>query len=139
MYLTSSHSARGIFFTTNTSTLPDFPYLYLGNTRSDISTTNYITMTAALRIARAARSSTTKIQSARFSAIAQRMAEGSTGATRSGGAAQGDAFQKREEASENLYIKQQEAEKLKALKAKIEKSKGELAQHEKDLSELEKK
>ncbi|TKX21523.1 mitochondrial ATPase inhibitor-like protein [Elsinoe australis] len=96
-----------------------------------------MSMTAALRTVRAVRATTPRIQSARFSAVAQRMA-GETGSTRSGGAAQGDAFQKREEASENLYIKQQEQEKLKQLKAKIAQSKEQLAKDEKDLSEMEK-
>ena len=42
-----------------------------------------------------------------FSAITQRMAAGDTGATRSGGAASSDAFNKREAADEGLYIKKQ--------------------------------
>ena len=38
---------------------------------------------------------------------------------RSGGAAQGDAFQKREQADENYYVKQQERQKLEQLRKKI--------------------
>ena len=54
-----------------------------------------------------------------FSLAARRMAEGDAGATRSGGAAQGDAFTKREQASEDYYVRQQEKDKLAKLKQKI--------------------
>jgi len=54
-----------------------------------------------------------------FSLVARRMAEGDAGATRSGGAAQGDAFTKREQASEDYYVRQQEKDKLAKLKQKI--------------------
>ena len=67
-----------------------------------------------------------------FSISARTMAEGSAGAPRSGGASQGDAFTKREQASEDYYVKQQEHEKLAALKKKIEDGKAaeaELAKH----------
>jgi len=54
-----------------------------------------------------------------FSVAARQMAEGDTGAPRSGGSAQSDAFTKREQASEDYAIRQREAEKLKALREKI--------------------
>ncbi|KXL44321.1 hypothetical protein M433DRAFT_156623 [Acidomyces richmondensis BFW] len=54
-----------------------------------------------------------------FSAAARQMSEGDTGAPRSGGSAQSDAFTKREQASEDYTIRQREAEKLKALREKI--------------------
>ncbi|KAL8922699.1 MAG: hypothetical protein Q9208_005012 [Pyrenodesmia sp. 3 TL-2023] len=59
------------------------------------------------------------------------MAEGDTGGIRSGGAAQGDAFVKREKANEDFYVRDQEMQKLRALKKKID-------EHKKHLEELEK-
>ncbi|CAF9929597.1 hypothetical protein IMSHALPRED_007951 [Imshaugia aleurites] len=59
------------------------------------------------------------------------MAEGDTGAPKSGGSAQGDAFSKREQADENLYVRQKEQEKLQQLKQKI-------ADHKKHLDALDK-
>ncbi|KAL8766504.1 MAG: hypothetical protein Q9209_006720 [Squamulea sp. 1 TL-2023] len=59
------------------------------------------------------------------------MAEGDTGAPKSGGAAQSDAFSKREAASEDYYVRQKEMEKLQNLKLKIE-------EHKKHLEELDK-
>ncbi|MCJ1326807.1 hypothetical protein MMC10_003473 [Thelotrema lepadinum] len=59
------------------------------------------------------------------------MGEGDTGGVRSGGAAAGDAFSKREMASEDYSVKQREKEKLLALKAKIEAQQ----KHLKDLSD----
>lgn len=64
------------------------------------------------------------------------MAAGDTGATRSGGAAQGDAFTKREQADENLYVRKQEQEKLAALKRKIADAEAQLAKDRKDADEL---
>lgn len=95
-------------------------------------------MTAMLKTARALRSSTTKIQTAQFSIVARRMAGGDTGAPRSGGSAQGDSFTRREEASENLYIRQQEKAKLDALKKKLSETEKELEQHKKEIADLEK-
>merc|ERR1712098_271322 len=43
------------------------------------------------------------------------MAEGDTGAIRAGGAAASDAFSKREKASEDKWIREEEQAKLKAL------------------------
>ena len=77
-----------------------------------------------------------RISTARsFSIASRRMAEGDTGAPRSGGSAQGDAFTKREQASEDYYVKQQEKEKLQALRKKIADKEAELA---KDREEAEK-
>ncbi|KAH9819793.1 H+-transporting ATP synthase inhibitor precursor, mitochondrial [Teratosphaeria destructans] len=71
-----------------------------------------------------------------FSIAARRMAAGDTGAPRSGGAAQGDAFSKREQANEDYNIRQREMEKLKALKAKIADSEAQLAKDKKDAEDL---
>ena len=81
---------------------------------------------------------TSNIRTAPFSAAVRRMAAGDTGGTRSGGAAQGDAFSKREKASEDLYVRQQEQEKLKTLKAKIAASESQLAKDKKAAEDLEK-
>ncbi|KAL8858275.1 MAG: hypothetical protein Q9178_005138 [Gyalolechia marmorata] len=59
------------------------------------------------------------------------MGEGDTGAPKSGGAAQGDAFTKREAAAEEYYVRQKELEKLRNLRQKIE-------EHKKHLEELDK-
>lgn len=80
-----------------------------------------------MRFIRAARPLTNTAQVARFSVAARRMAGGDAGSPRSGGTASGDAFTKREEASENLYVKQHEKEKLEALRAKIQKNEAALA------------
>ena len=95
-------------------------------------------MTALLRSSSVVRA-VSRTQAARFSVAARKMAGGDTGASRAGGAAQGDAFTKREEASENLYIRQQEAAKLKELKAKLAKQQQDLEKSQKDIEELEKK
>ena len=68
-----------------------------------------------------------------------RAAEGDTGAPRTGGAAQGDSFTKREQANEDYYVKQQERQKLEALKKKIADSEAQLAQDRKDVEEMTKK
>ncbi|KAM0801989.1 mitochondrial ATPase inhibitor, IATP-domain-containing protein [Usnea florida] len=62
---------------------------------------------------------------------ARTMAGGDTGAPKSGGSAQSDAFSKREQADENLYVRQKEQEKLQELKKKIE-------DHKKHLDDLDK-
>lgn len=78
---------------------------------------------------------TTGTSARSFSVAACRMAEGDTGAPRSGGQAQGDAFTKREKASEDYYVRQQEKEKLEALRKKIADKEAEIA---KDREEAEK-
>jgi len=74
-----------------------------------------------------------------FSAFTSRMAAGDAGAPRSGGAAQGDAFTKREQASEDYYVKQQEGEKLAQLKKKIADQEAQLAKDRKDAEDMSKK
>ncbi|KAL4937505.1 hypothetical protein BDV06DRAFT_226877 [Aspergillus oleicola] len=71
-----------------------------------------------------------------FSAIAPRMGEGDTGATRPGGAAASDSFRNREAAQEGLYIHQKEQEKLAALKKKIEEQRKHLDDLDKHLDEF---
>ncbi|KAL6714080.1 ATPase inhibitor [Lecanora helva] len=66
-----------------------------------------------------------------LSTTTARAAEGDAGAPKSGGAAQSDAFSKREQADENLYVRQKEMEKLASLKQKID-------EHKKHLEELDK-
>ena len=64
------------------------------------------------------------------------MAEGDTGAPRTGGASQGDVFTRREEASENYYIKQQEREKLEGLKRKRMEHEAELKKIQDQVDEI---
>ena len=70
-----------------------------------------------------------------FTSSALRMAEGDAGAPRSGGSAQGDAFTKREQASEDYYVRQEEKKKLEALRKKIAEKEADIA---KDREEAEK-
>ncbi|KAL5361915.1 mitochondrial ATPase inhibitor, IATP-domain-containing protein [Aspergillus floccosus] len=77
------------------------------------------------------------IVSRSFSSFAPRMAEGDTGAPRSGGSAQSDAFQRREAAQENLYIHEKEIEKLQALRKKINEQRQHLNELDKHLEELQ--
>jgi hypothetical protein len=74
-----------------------------------------------------------------FSAITQRMAAGDTGATRSGGSASSDAFNKKEAAEEGLYVKKQEAEKLAALRKKIADQESALAKDRETADAMNKK
>lgn len=55
-----------------------------------------------------------------------------------GGATQGDSFKKRESASEDLYVRQQEQEKLRILKQKIQDSEKQLAKDKEDAAKMEK-
>ncbi len=64
------------------------------------------------------------------------MAEGDSGSPRSGGAAQGDAFTKRELASEDYYVRNQEREKLEALKKKIADSEAQLQKDKEEAAKL---
>ena len=82
---------------------------------------------------------TTQTTARTFSVAARRMAEGDTGATRSGGQAQGDAFTKREQASEDYYVKQEEKKKLEALRKKIADKEADLAKDRQEAEELTKK
>lgn len=74
-----------------------------------------------------------------FSAITQRMAAGDTGATRAGGSASSDAFNKKEAAEEGLYVKKQEAEKLAALRKKISDQEATLAKDKQTADAMNKK
>ncbi|KAK3116778.1 ATPase inhibitor [Teratosphaeriaceae sp. CCFEE 6253] len=74
-----------------------------------------------------------------FSLAARRMAEGDAGAPRSGGAAQGDAFTKREQASEDYYVREQEKEKLAKLKQKIADQEAQLAKDRQEVEGMAKK
>lgn len=93
-------------------------------------------MSAPMRIIRAARPLANTPQVARFSVAARRMAGGDTGAPRSGGSAKSDAFTKREEASENLYVRQHEKEKLEAARAKVRASEDALKKDKAAVDEL---
>ncbi|MCJ1224737.1 hypothetical protein MMC12_001382 [Toensbergia leucococca] len=70
-----------------------------------------------------------------LSSTAVRMAgdEGATGGIRSGGAAQGDAFSKREKAGEDMYVREQEMQKLRTLKKNIEDQKKHLEELDKNV------
>jgi len=66
------------------------------------------------------------------------MAAGDTGsgASRSGGEAAGDAFTKREKASEELWIRKEEKAKLLQLKEKLEKQKEHIEELSKNIDEM---
>ena len=74
-----------------------------------------------------------------FSIAARRMAEGDAGAPRSGGSAQSDAFNKREKANEDMYMKQQEKKKLEELRRKIAEKEADVAKDRKEAEKLMKK
>lgn len=93
-------------------------------------------MSLSLRLTRALPA---RLSTRTFTMSAIRAAEGDTGAPRSGGAAQGDAFTKREQASEDYYVKQQEKQKLDALKKKIADQEAALAKDRKEVEEITKK
>ncbi|KAI4289714.1 MAG: hypothetical protein L6R35_001019 [Caloplaca aegaea] len=63
------------------------------------------------------------------------MGEGDTGAVRPGGSAQGDAFTKREQASEDFFVRQKEMEKLQQLRQKIQEQKNHLDELDKNVEE----
>ncbi|KAK4548905.1 hypothetical protein LTR36_008678 [Oleoguttula mirabilis] len=73
-----------------------------------------------------------------FSAVTRHMAAGDTGGTRSGGAAQGDAFSKRERANEDYEIRRREMDKLEALKRKIADNEAQLAKDRQEVEGLSK-
>ena len=79
---------------------------------------------------------TTTVSTRSFSAITRRMAEGDTGAPRSGGATQSDAFTKREQASEDYYVKQQEQKKLEELRKRIADKEADLAKDRKEAEDI---
>ncbi|KAK5169073.1 ATPase inhibitor [Saxophila tyrrhenica] len=95
---------------------------------------------SALRLTRAfPRSTATPVSIRTFSTTLRTMAEGDAGAPRSGGAAQGDAFTKREQASEDYYVKQQEKAKLDQLKKKIADQEANLAKDREEMEAMNKK
>ncbi|KAK4498442.1 hypothetical protein PRZ48_011100 [Zasmidium cellare] len=71
-----------------------------------------------------------------FSIAARRMAGGDAGAPRSGGAAQSDAFTKREKANEDFYVKEEEKKKLEALRKKIADAESQLAKDRKEAEDI---
>lgn len=71
-----------------------------------------------------------------FTLTARRMAEGDAGAPRSGGAAQSDAFTKREKANEDFYVKEEEKKKLEALRKKIADQEAQLAKDRKEAEDI---
>ncbi|MCJ1353028.1 MAG: hypothetical protein MMC33_003012 [Icmadophila ericetorum] len=82
--------------------------------------------------------SLTAFQTRALSVSAVRMSEGATGGVRSGGEAQGDAFNKREKANEDYYVRQKEREKLTALKTKLAEQRKHLDELDKHIDELTK-
>lgn len=113
--------------THSTSVISVLLVMYLTRSSGNMSALR----TLSTRLPRA--TSTTTARS--FSVFARTMAEGDTGSARSGGAAQSDAFTKREKANEDYYVKEQERSKLEALRKKIADNEGQLA---KDREEAEK-
>ncbi|KAK5013931.1 ATPase inhibitor [Cryomyces antarcticus] len=63
---------------------------------------------------------------------------GETGAPRSGGAAQADAFTKREKGAEDLFIRQEERTKLLALREKLKQQRKHLDELDKHIDDLTK-
>lgn len=80
------------------------------------------------------RLTSTRVSTRAISTTVARMADGDAGSPRSGGTASGDAFTRREQASEDFYVKQQEKDKLSKLKQKIADQEAQLA---KDRDEVE--
>ncbi|KAI9867531.1 MAG: hypothetical protein M1823_009114 [Watsoniomyces obsoletus] len=68
---------------------------------------------------------------------ALRAAEGDTGSTRSGGSASSDAFTRREQASENKFIREKEMESLRKLKEKLAAQRKHLDELDSHIKELE--
>lgn len=74
-----------------------------------------------------------------FSVTTVRSTEGSSGSPRSGGAASGDAFTKREKANEDYYVKNQEREKLAAMKKRVADQEEQLAKDRAAVEDMQKK
>ncbi|CCX04697.1 mitochondrial ATPase inhibitor, IATP-domain-containing protein [Pyronema domesticum] len=85
------------------------------------------------------RSTSATIKNTRFTPITMVRfnTEGATGAgyARPGGQAAGDSFTKREKAAEDMYIKQQEAMKLKQLQEKVRATRKHLDELDKHIEE----
>ncbi|KAL1989116.1 hypothetical protein VTN96DRAFT_3663 [Rasamsonia emersonii] len=71
-----------------------------------------------------------------FSVAAARMGEGDTGAPKMHGYHTEDQFTRREAAQENLYVKEKELEKLRALKAKLQEQRRHLDELDKHIDQL---
>ncbi|KAJ9656260.1 ATPase inhibitor [Neophaeococcomyces mojaviensis] len=80
---------------------------------------------------------TTRASTRSFSVAAIRRAEGDLGGTRAGGSASADSFNKREQASENLFIREKEMENLKKLKAKLKEQRKHLDELDAHIQEME--
>lgn len=93
----------------------------------------------ALRISRAAARLAQPSSTRNFTVVARKMADGDAGSPRSGGAASGDSFTKREQASENMYVRDQERQKLEAMKKKIADNEAQLKLDKEELENLGKK
>ncbi|KAI1627917.1 mitochondrial ATPase inhibitor, IATP-domain-containing protein [Exophiala viscosa] len=65
-------------------------------------------------------------------------AEGDTGAMRSGGVAAGDSFIRREQAMENVWVRQHEVENIQKMRERLEAQRKQLDQFESHLEEMEK-
>ncbi|GAD93388.1 ATPase inhibitor, mitochondrial precursor, putative [Paecilomyces variotii No. 5] len=110
-------------------------------------------------IARPLLRTSTPVVNRSFSVAAVRMAEGDLGAPRKGGAQQEyvllfsgcslfilqsidaldampDTFSRREAAQENLYVREKEMEKLRALKSKLKEQRAHLDELDKHIDEL---
>ncbi|RMZ85420.1 hypothetical protein DV737_g791, partial [Chaetothyriales sp. CBS 132003] len=72
-----------------------------------------------------------------FTMTAVRAGEGDLGGLRSGGRASSDAFSRREQASENKFIREKELESLKKLKEKLAIQRKHLDELDKHIEELE--
>ncbi|PQE27969.1 ATPase mitochondria protein [Rutstroemia sp. NJR-2017a WRK4] len=94
--------------------------------------------TALTSLRPAVRSTFSPAATRAFSVSARTMAGGDTGASRPGGAAQGDAFTKREKANEDYTIRMREKEKLLELKKKLQEQHDNLRKLENHISDLEK-
>merc|ERR1711939_600120 len=88
--------------------------------------------TQVIKLARA-----TPVARRSFSSVAIRAAEGDTGATRAGGQASGDAFTRREQASEAKYIRDKELESIKRLEEKLEAQREHLNKLDQHIKEME--
>ncbi|KAF2839289.1 hypothetical protein M501DRAFT_1016371 [Patellaria atrata CBS 101060] len=76
-----------------------------------------------------------------LSTTARAMTEGATGSgsSRPGGMRSGDAFSKREHASEELYIRAEEKQKLRALQERLKQSEQHMREMREHLEEQERK
>ncbi|KAH0835324.1 hypothetical protein AYO21_01546 [Fonsecaea monophora] len=90
--------------------------------------------TQAVKLARASAAPSIRRS---FSITAMRASEGDTGGLRSGGSAAGDAFTRREQASETKFIREKEMESLRKLKEKLAQQRKHLDELDEHIQELE--